>query len=106
MAKAKLKINVRNGNYRRIKEFLPKDSSEKNRTFIGLAVEMKKIYNEVVGSGKTHVVFADRGNIPDMRAIPRTLKPFQAIVNCTGKKNLTMADLKCSCALAELILET
>ena len=47
-----------------------------NCIFIGLAVDKRQKYDELVESGEKHIIFADRENIPNMRAISRTQQYF------------------------------
>ena len=59
--------------------------------------ETKEEYDELVASGREHIVFTDREHIPDMKVIPRTQKIYQATGICVGEKTLTTAELQCSC---------
>ena len=78
-------------------EILTKRVFRTNRTFIGLAAETKEEYDELVASGREHVVFTNREHVPDMKAIPGTQKIYQATGICVGEKTLTTAELQCSC---------
>ena len=86
------------------KRILTKTFFKTNRTFIGLAVETKHKYDELVGWGKKHIVFTDRGNVPDTKAIPDTLKLYQATGSRDGK-TLTTSQRQCSCPQCKISLE-
>lgn len=79
------------------KQILTKTFFKTNRTFIGLGVESKEKYDELIALKKKHIVFTDRENIPDMKAIPGTLKVYQAAGNKSGEKTLTTSERQCSC---------
>ena len=86
------------------KQILTKTIFKTNRTFIGLAVETKQKYDELVGLGEEHILFTDRENIPDTKAIPGTLKLYQVTGSRDGK-TLTTSERQCSCPQCKTNLE-
>ena len=54
------------------KRIVQKKIFKTNRTFIGLAVETMAELTDMKNSGEEHIVFTDRVNIPDTKAIPGT----------------------------------
>ena len=77
-------------------KILTKTVYKTKRTFIGLGVEDLKKYDELVLSGRKHIIFADRRNLPDMKPIEGTLRNFQATGNSDGQTIMT-SELQCSC---------
>ena len=81
---------------------LNKTPFKTNRTFIGLGTEHKDEFDTLIGKGHKHIIFTDREDIPDMRAIPATLKLYQIEgqknAMPSGKYQLHTSELPCACS--------
>ena len=65
-----------------------------NRTFVRYTSEDLEEYKSLQEKGLDYIIFTDRENVPDMKAIPGNQKCFQ--VQVSGKDCMT-SDLPCSC---------
>ena len=80
---------------------LNKTPFKTNRTFVGLGTEYKDEYDNLTAQGYKHIIYTNRNDIPDMKAVPQTLKLFQIegqkTPDANGKYKLRTTCLPCSC---------
>ena len=66
-----------------------------------MGTEDKGEYDNLIAKGHKHIIFTNRNVIPDMKAVPETLKLFQIEVQSTptedGRYNLQTSVLPCGC---------
>ena len=61
------------------KRVVEKTTLKTNRTFISLAVETMAAFTHLKSSGEEHIVFTDRVNVPDTKAVLGTQMIYQVI---------------------------
>ena len=93
MKMAKLLDYERNGDERVLENTLFTTHS----TFIGYATADKQEYDCICSQGNNHIVFIDRENIPDMKAITGTQKFSQVQAYSDTNKKLISSNRPCSC---------
>ena len=97
----KEKIKWREWEQAKGKRIFEKTTFKTNPTFVGLAVESMDELTHMRNAGEEHIVFTDRVNIPDTKAVPGTQMIYQVMgeknVRDDGGFNLHTAQLQCSC---------
>ena len=70
-----------------------------NKTHIGYGTETKNEYDTISNGGKyNHIVFTDRENVPDMKAVPGTMLISEIHGNRdTAEPKILSARLPCAC---------
>ena len=95
------KIKWREWEEAKDKRIIENTTFKTNRTFVGLAVESMDELTHMRDAGEEHIVFTDRANIPDTKAVAGTQMIYQVMgeknVRDDGGFNLHTAQLQCSC---------